>query len=804
MFINYYKTATRSILRDRFHSVINVIGLSMGISFALLVGAYVWSEWQVNRQLTRLDRQFILNSHWKKTGLGPDITTLGPLAKALKENYPALVANYYRWDGVGSNISVGEKHFREGLQLGDSSMLSMFGFPLLHGDAHTAFNDPFSVVITADVANKYFGRTDVVGQNLSIENFSGGKKDFRITGVLQTPSRNSVTWLNENNNQHFFIPSTCMTWFGRNMDWKTVIIVSYIELQPGVSPDALKGPLAHLIKTYAPAGLSENLEVNPLPLSSYYLNGGGGVVKKMLYTLSLAALFILAMAIINFVNLSVSRSGARMKEIGIRKVLGSLRKQLIWQFLSESVLLSAVATLIGLFFYLLLAPYFSGMLGKKIPALSELPACTWIIVPAFALLIGYISGLYPAFMLSALSSVDSLKGGKASVKENIFLRKGLVGFQFATATFVFVCAIIISQQISLFFSDRLGYNKEYIISAQLPRDWSAKGVQRMETVRAEFARMPGVKEATLSYEIPNGNNGGSVPVCRAAMDSTRAILSQLLGTDEHYAATYQIPLVAGVFFNRENENASQDSTRLVINESEAKALGWQNPSEAVGQSVKLPGASNLLFTISGVVRDFHFDGMSKPIVPYTFMHVSFSKSYRFLSFKIRPGNVATAMNDLQQKWASLLPGAAFEYQFMDESLRHLYQSEMQLKKAANAATFLALVIALLGVLGLISYSVQKRKKEIAIRKVIGASVPAVIRLFIREYLPLLILAGFVASPVAYFVMHRWLNDYATRIGISVWPFAGAIGCLAGVMVTLIVLQTLKAVLSNPIKSLKAE
>lgn len=802
MFRNYLKLAVRHLNRNRFFSIINVIGLSTGIALTLLIAAYCWSEWQVNKDFTHADRQYILNSRWKIAGIGPYITTLGPLARALKENYPNLVANYYRNDAITSNISYGDKHFREGMQVGDSTLLEMYGLPLLHGDARTALNQPFTVVITADKAIKYFGKTDVVGQNLTIENFSGSKQDFRITGVMQEPRRNSVTWLFDSNHNNFFIPASNLAYFGRNMDWPNVSIVSYVELKEGVRPSALAEPIRHLVRTNANPALAANLQVEVLPLSSYYFSGNGGTVEKMVYTLSFIAFFILLMAIINFVNLSVRQSTARMREIGIRKVLGSLRRQLIIQFLTESVLLTVIATVFSLMLYAAFAPLISGMLGKMIPALSALPAIAWILIPLFTLLTGGLAGLYPALQLSSLASVDSLKG-KSSAGENILLRKGLVGFQFATAMVVLVGAIIISQQISLFFSDRLGYDKEYVVAAQLPRDWSPKGVTRMQTLRSEFAKMPGVKDVTLSYEIPDGMNGGSRGMFREGGDSTRAVVAQTLVTDEHYADTYRIPLQAGVFFHGAGESAIRDSLRVVVNETGAKALGWKAPQDAVGQRVHLFGDPQL-YTVSGVVKDFHFDGMGSAIDPEVFFPVSRFIFYRYFSFKLRPGNIGTTMAALQRQWSVLLPGAAFEYKFMDETLQFIYTDELRLRKAATSATVLALVIVLLGVVGLLALSIQRRTKEIAIRKVIGASVPGIIRLFLREYLPLLGIAGLVATPLAFLLMRRWLEGYATRITITPWPFVVAILSLCIVMGILIILQTAKAALANPVKSLKSE
>jgi len=803
MFRNYYRIAIRHIGRSRLHSAINVIGLSTGISFTLLIAAYCWSEWRVNRQLKDADRQYILATTWKDPNMGFPLATVGPLAKALKESYPGLVTNYYRFDGIISTVSNGDKHFREDIQMGDSTLLTMYGFSLLQGDERTALNQPFTVVITKDKAIKYFGRTDVIGQNLTIENFSGSKQDFRITGVLPDPSRNSVTWLNEANNNRVFVPVANLAYFGRNMDWANNHIVNYIELQKGVRPEALTGPIQRLVRANAPPAIAANMQVNLVPLSSYYLTGQGGTVQKMVYTLSFAALFILLMAIINFVNLSISRSTARLKEIGIRKVLGSLRRQLIAQFLAESILLAVVAAVLSLVLYMLLKSLFSGMLDRSIPSLTALPLIAWPVMAAFALLTGLLAGLYPALRLSALASVDSLKGKAGLARDGVLLRKGLVGFQFATATIALVGAIIISQQISLFFSDQLGYDKDYIVSAQLPRDWSISGVRRMERIRSEFAAMPGVKEATLSFEIPDGGNGGSRNMWPEGGDSSRSVASQALMTDEHYADTYRIPLVAGVFYNAPGQSAANDSLKVVLNETAVTALGWKTPQAAIGQRLHLDGMP-LHFTISGVVRDFHFDAMGTAIQPELFMHVDMTWTYRYLSFRLRPGNIGTTMDQLRKQWASLLPGSAFEYTFMDETLEHVYRDELRLKKAASLATALAMIIVLLGVVGLVSQSVQKRSKEIAIRKVIGSSVPGIIRLFLREYLPLLGLAGLVAAPLSWLLMHRWLEGYATRITITVWPFVAAILGLGSIMGVLVALQTVRAALASPVKSLKAE
>jgi putative ABC transport system permease protein len=781
--------------------LINIIGLSTGIVFTLLIGAYVWSELQVNNNLKNADRQYILQSKWKDPNQGLELTTMGPLAKALRDRYPDLVANYYRWDGVTSNVSKGDKSFREGLQICDSTMFNMYGFVLLYGNPKSAFEGPFSLVITSEKAKKYFSKTDVIGQTLTIENFSGSKHDFIITGVLKPIPKNSVTYVNDNNDNQFYISSNNLGYFGRNMDWPNQYIVGYIELQKGVKPADLEKPMQYLMSQNAPPQVAAGMTPYLVPLKDFYLSANNGLVKKMLYALSAIAIFILIMAIINFINMSVSRSATRMREIGIRKVLGGLKKQLIMQFLIESTILVLFATAFAMIVYVLSKDMFSNILGKEIPTLSDFPIYFIAFPILLILIIGFIAGIYPAFVLSSLKSVESLKGKLSSIKENVWLRKSLVAFQFGTATIAFVGAIIISLQINLFFSKDIGFNKDYIISAQLPRNWAPQGVIKTEEMRKQFAAMPQVVNATLSFTVPDGNSSGSASLYLAGGDSTRAIASDQIVTDEYYASTFGIPVEAGKFFSA--PGAFSDSFTLVINETQAKAFGWVNTQDAIGKEVKFQGGGPI-FTIAGVTKDFHFGSMQRPIQPITFMHVTLANVYRFFSFKIRPGNIGNSIDALQKKWSALMPGVPFEYTFMDDALAKLYKSEIQLKKASYTAAVLALIIVFLGVLGLISLSVQKRTKEIGIRKVLGSSVAGIMSLFIKEFLLVILISAIVACPVAYLIMHNWLQAYSYRINITALPFFISVAILGAITTVVICIQTIKAGIANPVKSLRTE
>ena len=799
MFKSYIKIGWRNIRKNGFHSLANVFGLAIGLAFTLLIAAYVWNELSVNKDLRNAGQQFILQTKWKDADMGSNLTTFGPLAKALFEQYPSLVKSYYRWDGIGSNVSKGDKVFREGLQVGDSTLLHMYGFKLLHGDVRTALNDPFSLIISTDRAKKYFGKTDVIGQTLTIESFLGTKHDFKITGVMEPPPENSVTRVAKNIDNGFFIPLNTLNFFGRMPleDWRNQYTVGYLELQKGIGAKELQKPIAQLVQQHASPQVAANATPYLVPLKEYYVKKDNGLARKMLYTVSFIALFILIMAIINFINISIAKSSTRIKEIGVRKVMGGLKKQLMLQFLTESVILVFFAMLLALFIYYLGNPFLSGILGKQIPALTTFPPSFVLLPVLLIVVIGCMAGIYPALVLSTLKAVDSLKGKLKSVNENILVRKSLTGFQFLTASVVLIGAFIVTKQISFFFNKDLGFDKEFILSAQVPRDWSDAGVQRMQTVRNEFASLPQVASVAISWSIPDGNGQGGLPVYLQGKDSTQAVATEEMDTDENYINTYKISMKAGQFFT-----SRTDSNKVVINETASKALGFKNADEAVGKQIILPGKN--AFTVLGVTQDYHFGSMQNKIPPITFIHVDLSNLYRFLSFKLKPGNIAASIEALQKKWSALLPGSAFEYKFMDDALAKLYESELQLKKAAQTASLLAIVIVMLGVIGLISLSVQKRTKEIGVRKVLGASIANIISLFLKEFLPVLLIGGLISLPISFYLMRGWLNNYAYRIDLTALPFLISIALLVFITCLVIALQIAKTAVESPVKNLRTE
>ena len=802
MLKNYLKIAWRALLRNKFYSILNIVGLAVGITFAMLIGSYVWGEFQVNQKLYNADRQYLIQSRWQQESMGLEFTTLAPIGQALKTQYPTLVADSYAFYGVTATISHGDNHFRESIQIGDSSLLTMYGFALLQGDPSTALTRPNDIVITEAKARKLFGKTDVLNQSLTVETPQSGKQEFVVTGVLKPLPPNSVTHL-LTEEAGVFMARGAMPYFGGDLtNWGDAYIANYVELQPGASPEDLQKPLAQLIATNAPPNIQKNLTAYLTPLTDYYLKSNDGLVRRMIGTLAWVAGFILLMAVINFVNLSLGSASSRLREIGVRKALGGLRRQLTAQFLTEALALTGLATLLSLGLYTLFRPLFSEVVGKAIPALTDLPAGYLWAVLATMCVVGLLAGGYPALHLSAYSSVDSLKGKEKSAADGRLFRRGLVTVQFTIAVLVFVGAIFVSRQISFFFEADLGFKKDALLTvSSLPRDWSPKGVTRMADIRAQFARLPGTSSASLSFEIPDGNPGLNASVYLPEQDSTQAVTMPALTTDEHFAETYRIEVLSGQYF-RQN-TATQDPDGVVLNEVATKALGYVTPEAAVNQLVRIQGSPQPS-RILGVVKDFHFGTMHKAIEPLLISHVQTISIYRYFSFKLASGNARRAMDAIEKKWRELFPDAPLEYAFLDQTLEKLYKTELQLEKAAYLATALSLLVMLLGVVGLVSLTVSRRTKEVGIRKVLGASIPGIVGLFLKEYAWILLVANLIGWPLAYWLLTDWLANYAYHTDLTWLPFLQVGVAVAVVSALVIGLQVIKTALRNPVESLRTE
>lgn len=804
MFKNYLTIALRNLKRHKLFSIINILCLSLGITFSMLIGVYIIQEKNVNHELHNSGNQYFVKSKWKTKNAGLDITTLGPLPKAMKEDYPNLVANYYRYNPVTNVVSAGDSHFKEDISIGDTGFISMYNFPLLHGNKQQPFLDNNSAVITASMAIKLFGKTDAVDQRISIQTLNNEKQDYIVSAVLKDIPHNSVTGI-IGDSYSVYVPTEGNRYYqggDPSVSWNSVYEVGFVELKDGVKPSDLVIPFRNTLAKYAPANIKDNLEVELVSVKDYYLRDNNGAVQKMILVLAIIGAFILLMAVINFVNISFGTSSYRLKEIGLRKVFGGAKRQLIFQFLSESVLLSIIAGLISLLCYSLLRPVFNQLLGTSIETVQQFAFSGIIVFIGFLLLIGIISGLYPAFVLSSSTVSLSVKGKMESAGSRSILRKSLLIVQFTLTIVVFIGAMTVSRQVSHVFSKDLGYNKEQLmVITAFPKQWDSTGVLRMEGIKQQLLQLPAVKSATLAFEIPDRKPPATMSLLPVDGKASQPINIPTINVDDDYAATYEMKMIAGNFFS--HDKGGFISGRVVLNESAAKALGLDVQS-AVGRQINFPPGVAGPLTVVGIVNDYNYSNIQEGIEPLAFMHVRDFLSYRYLTLRLKPGNMGEAIATVKTKWKDASPNAPFEYYFMDDKFRSLYKSELQLKKASQVATVLNLLIVLMGVFGVVTFTLVKRNKEIAIRKVLGANAREVIRLFLKEYGITILIANFIAWPVAWLVLDNWLRNYNYRVQQNIGSYL-IVGMLVFFLAFVMIIgQCFKIATTNPVKSLRTE
>ena len=798
---NYYKIAVRHLTSHKLFSLINISCLAIGITFSMIIGIYVLNQEAVNSQLKNVENQYIIKSKWKTKDMGIDITTLGPLAKTLRSEYPDLVAGYYRYNPVSNIVSAGDKHFKEDIAIGDTTFVSMYGLPVLYGNPRQAFENNNSAVITEAMAQKLFGRKDVIGERVTIQTtVNDESQDYTVSAVLKDIPYNSVFNL-VGDTYGVFVPSVGNRYYqgGDGADnWNQLFEVGMIELQNGISPKDLEKPLKQILAKYTPEPIQKNLEVELAPVATYY--SGSSAVQKMITTLSLVALFILLMAIINFVNINIGISSYRLKEIGLRKVFGGARRQLIFQFITEAVLLTFIAALISIAFYELLRPAFANILNTTFVPFWKFTFNQLFLLALLVIVVGFISGIYPAFILSSSNVLHAIKGKIDSAKGGLMLRKVLLIIQFTIAIVVFICAINVSKQVSYVFNKDLGYNKEQLLVINaLPKQWDSAGVKRMENIKSSLQQLSFVKDASLSFEVPDRKPPNAIDLLPVGSSISQPVFIPGIVADKDYAATFGLRVLSGSFFNQQGANIP---AQVVLNESAAKALGFTNES-ATGRQVKWVSA-NVMLTVSGVVKDYHYSSLQQKIEPVAFTNVEDALSYRFLTVKLNTLDIPDAINQVKQKWKSLSPNSPFEYTFMDDNFQSLYQSELQLQSAADIATILNLVIVFMGIFGVVAFTLAKRSKEIAVRKVLGAGIKNIILLFIKDYAVLIFIANIIAWPFAYMIVNRWLESYAYRIQQSITPYFFAGTFVFAAAFIFITVQCFKTALANPVKSLRSE
>ncbi len=805
MIRNYIKTAFRSLLKNKGFTALNVFGLALGLATCLLIVFYVFDELSFDSYNKKADRIYRINEEIKFGGNENSYAVSpAPAAAALKNDFPEI-EQVARFRNQGGNlVKKGNQNIKEDLMIyADHSILDIFTLPMIYGNPGTALTEPNTIVITERIANKYFNRTNVVGQVLTFNNTD----PYKITGVIKDIPLQSHFHFD------FFIAMAGLqesrdnAWFSSNFN-------TYILLKPGADVKKLSARLPEFMHKNAGPQLESILHLtfekfeqngdyfrlNLIPLKKIHLesNSVGELAAngniQYVYIFSAIAIFILLIACVNFMNLSTARSSNRAREVGVRKVLGSPRKYLIAQFLTESIMVTFAAAVIAVFVALALLPLFNQMAAKELTVTSHLVIRLVPVLLAIVLIIGFLAGSYPALFLSGFQPINVLKGKLASGFKGGKLRSFLVVSQFAISIFLIIGTLVIYNQLKYIQSKDLGYNRTHVLIVWGPFGESARAI------KDEVKHIAGVQNATLTMCLPTVNYGNSTSFFKDPMvDQKKALLTQQWTVDADYINTLGINMLSGRNFSKD---ILMDSTAIIINESAAKLLNFTDP---INQFLYSP-ADNMAtkmnkYHIIGVMKDFNFKSLRENVTP---LLLTLGEDRGALSMKINSSNIPLLLDQVKDKFKQLASDQQFRYSFMDEDFDSIYRAEERMGTIFITFTSLAILIACLGLFGLAAYAAEQRTKEIGIRKVLGANVITIVGMLSADFIKLVIISIVIASPLAWFAMQKWLQGFAYRQDIQWWVFAVAgLGAILIAFIT-ISFQSIRAALANSVTSLKAE
>ena len=802
MFRNYIKTAIRSLKKNLGFTAINVLGLSVGLATCLLIVFYVVDELSYDKYNTNADRIYRITVKARLNGHeGSYATSEVPLQAALKENFPEIekATRLIDKDGLFMSpqkfaVRKGSENFQEKrVVYTESSLFGVFTLPMLQGDPSKALDEPHSAVITETTAKKYFNKTDVVGKVLTINDTSL----YKITGVIKDlPSQSHF-------NYDFFLSFSSLP-ESRVTSWGYSGAHNYLLLRPGANIQSLESRIVSLqIKNssappstwtvgdnYLKAELTPLLNIHLKSTSEYELDKGGSM--QYVYIFSFIAVIILLIACVNFMNLSTARSSNRAKEVGVRKVLGSARGNLIAQFLTESTLVTLLSAVIAIVLAFLLMPLFNQVAGKQLG--FTLQSLKWL-VPALIIIVlavGFLAGSYPALYLSGFQPIQVLKGKLSTGFKNSFLRSSLVVFQFGISIALIICTLVIYNQLNYIHNKSLGFNRDQVL---VIKNTAVLGKQA-ESLKKELKQMPGVANATMSLYQPTGDDRlktGLFP--DRVIDVKKDILSEFWSVDEDYINTMGLKLVAGRNFSKQ---MASDSMAIIVNEAFAEKFGQKDP---LNKYVYRNSIGPQQFHIVGVVKNFHFESLRDKISPLVLVY---SPDNGAISVKVRTTDLSGLMSKIESKWKQFSPNQQFSYSFMDQDFDATYRSEQRLGTLFISFSTLAILIACLGLFGLAAYAAEQRTKEIGIRKVLGASISGIVGMLSMDFIRLVFVSMLIASPLAWYFMNKWLQDFAYRTEFHWWILAIAGAVALFIALVTISFQSIRAALANPVKSLRSE
>ncbi|SEI82063.1 putative ABC transport system permease protein [Dyadobacter sp. SG02] len=811
MYQKYIKIAYRNLTQSKVYSAITIFGLALGLAVSLLSILYVADELRYDRFNRKADRIYRVNGSItyslkeSKTAVAPT-----PMAETLKRDFPE-VEDAARLGKYGSHLVKGDKGaIRERRVLyADSTVFNVFTLPLIHGNPKKALAEPNSVVITERIARKYFGTSNALNRTLT---FDTGQIR-RITAVIaDIPAQSHF--------QADFLLPLHETEEAKVNKWGNHVFNTYLLLRPGTDPKSVEAKFEQILQTYMDPALrrffqttlaetrkaGNNFSYSLMPLVDIHLHSdrAGELLPnnsiEYIYLFLGIAFFILLIAVFNFINLSTARSAKRAREVGVRKVMGSNRTDLIGQFLAESLLFTFLALLAGVGLVYLLLPDFNMLSGKSLSINEVVNRHSIGFLILGTVLVGVLAGLYPAFYLSSFQPVEVLKSKFWMVPGRYNLRGFLVVFQFALSVLLIIGTLLIHRQLHYIQTKKIGFTKEQVVVVKT----NETPASDILAFKQEVMRNAAVKMGTVSGFLPVASNRwNDMWYPAGTTDQKQSVNMQEWKVDPDYIPTLELKLMQGRNFA---QGRVADSTAVIINESAAKRLGYAQP---VGKTIHKSGGEEL--TIIGVVQDFHYESLRSMIEPVALMidakmlGSSVEKmSLEAVSFRLNASDIGTTIRSMQATWKKTAPGKPFEYAFLSDEFDALYRTEQRIGRLFTGFAVVAVLIACLGLFGLSVFAAEQRTKEIGVRKVMGASVAGITALLTRDFLKPVLIAILIASPIAWYGMNRWLQEFAYKVDIEWWVFV-----LSGLLAIAIALatvgfQSIKAALANPVKSLRSE
>jgi len=809
MIRNYLKIAIRNLLKYRFISFINLFGLTVGLTCCLLITAYILNELSYDRHNKNADHIYrVTRSFNNQDGVVSLVlsTVAPPFGYYLPTDFPEIKKMTRLLDNGPTPMKYKEKMFNEkAVYFADENLFDVFTVKVLKGNPKTALFNPFSVMLTEETATKYFGNEDPMDKSIRLN----GQYDMKVTGIYKAFPSNAHMHPGMLVSFNTLKDSTVYGEKNLRTNWGNNSFFTYILMPENFSPQKMIAQFPAFVdrrmtgeeyignqpSRFTKLGLQKLTDIHLYSHTDYEAEPNSDISR--VYIFSAIALFILLIACINYMNLSTARSALRGKEIGIRKVVGARRKELIGQFLGESILVCWAAIILAAVLTYLAMPWLNKVSGQELSFNTLLQAKIVIPLLLTPFVVGLLSGIYPALFMSSFQPVKTLKGLFKVGGSSISFRKVLVVAQFSISIILIITTVIVFQQLHYIQKKSLGYERDRVITMS----YTNEVARQYDAFRTELLKNTAFKDMTRSSRIPTGRLLDNMGASTLAGDSLRPVTTDIkfVSADYDFTSTFGIKTVAGRFFSREY---GTDTASFVINESTVKALGWENAKEAIGKDFKYGNQRGLII---GVLKDFHFESMHQAIVPMILLMLPPSFPYfNNLSIKIGGSDLASALSQFETSWKKFFPDSPLDYTFLDDKFDKLYESEQKQATLFTVFACVAIFIACLGLFGLSAFAISQRIKEIGVRKVLGANVSGIVGLLSKDFLILVGVAALMAFPIAWYAMNNWLQDFAYRINIQWWVFIVA-GILAALIAFVTVsFQAIKAAIANPVKSLRTE